>query len=97
MKTLILNRPVIAVAGSSGKTTTKEMIASILKRRWKVFKSAQNKNNRRHLAQHRKKIKSFHRAVVLEFGMSARGHLRRSCKIIQPNMDNYNDRHCPYW
>jgi UDP-N-acetylmuramyl pentapeptide synthase len=32
-------RPVIAVTGSIGKTTTKEMIASILERRWKIFKS----------------------------------------------------------
>ena len=38
MKRLVLNKPVIAVAGSSGKTTTKEMIASILGTRWKVYK-----------------------------------------------------------
>jgi UDP-N-acetylmuramoyl-tripeptide--D-alanyl-D-alanine ligase len=36
--------------------------------------------------QHAKQIGPSHRAVVLEYGMSARGHLRRSCKIIKPNM-----------
>ncbi len=86
MKTLVLTRPVIAVSGSSGKTTTKEMIASILQTRWKIYKSAANRNNRRHMAQHAQKIKPQHRAVVLEFGMSYPGNLRRSCKIIRPNM-----------
>lgn len=86
MKPLILKRPVIAVAGSSGKTTTKEMIAAILKRRWRIYKSAKNRTNRDHIRTHRRRIKSFHRAVVLEYSMSYRGHLRRSCQIIQPNM-----------
>jgi UDP-N-acetylmuramoyl-tripeptide--D-alanyl-D-alanine ligase len=84
--TVILKRPMIAVAGSSGKTTTKEMIASILSKRWPIFKSPANQNNRRDIRKHVKKIKRHHRAVVLEFGMSARGHLTRSCHIIKPNM-----------
>ncbi|HEX3010495.1 MAG TPA: Mur ligase family protein, partial [Syntrophomonadaceae bacterium] len=79
-------RPVIAVAGSSGKTTTKEMIASILRQEWKIFKSPGNRNNRRDIRGHLKRIKPYHRAIVLEFGMSARGHLTRSCQIIKPNM-----------
>jgi UDP-N-acetylmuramoyl-tripeptide--D-alanyl-D-alanine ligase len=82
----VLKRPVIAVTGSSGKTTTKEMIASILKRRWKIYKSAGNQNSRGNLIHHAKKINPSHRAIVLEYGMSAQGHLTRSCKIIQPNM-----------
>jgi UDP-N-acetylmuramoyl-tripeptide--D-alanyl-D-alanine ligase len=82
----MLRRPVIAIAGSSGKTTTKEMIASILRTRWKVYKSGANTNDRIHLRKHAKKIRPYHRAVVLEYGMHAKGNLRRSCKIIQPNM-----------
>lgn len=84
--TVILNKPVIAVAGSSGKTTTKEMIASILKQKWVIYKSPDNKNNRKNIRQHVKHIKPRHRAIVLEFGMSARGHLTRSCRIIKPNI-----------
>lgn len=86
MRTLILNRPVIAVAGSSGKTTTKEMIASILSRRWLIFKSAGNHNNRHATARHMKMIRPAHRAVVLEFGMSYSGHLTKHCRMIKPNM-----------
>ena len=84
--TLVLNKPVIAVAGSSGKTTTKEMIASILRQKWPIYKSPGNRNNRKNIRQHVKKIKSSHRAIVLEFGMSGKGHLTRSCRIIRPNM-----------
>ncbi|MGE5405544.1 MAG: UDP-N-acetylmuramoyl-tripeptide--D-alanyl-D-alanine ligase [Candidatus Saccharibacteria bacterium] len=86
MGTMILKKPVIAVAGSSGKTTTKEMIASILQTRWKIFKSLSNNNNRRAHRWHVKQIRPYHRAVVLEFGMSYWGHLKTSCQIIQPNI-----------
>lgn len=84
--TVVLTRPVVAVAGSSGKTTTKEMIASILKQKWRILKSPANKNNRQHIRAHVKSIRSYHRAVVLEYGMSAPGHLAQSCRIIKPNM-----------
>lgn len=80
------SRPIIAVAGSSGKTTTKEMIASILQRRWYILKSKYNRNNRHAVRAHAKQIRSNHRAVVLEYGMSARGHLRQSCRILRPDM-----------
>jgi UDP-N-acetylmuramoyl-tripeptide--D-alanyl-D-alanine ligase len=86
LKKLVLRKPVIAVTGSSGKTTTKEMIAAILQRRWKIFKSPENSNLSEHISQYAKQIHPSHRALVLEYGMFARGHLRRSCKIIQPNI-----------
>jgi len=86
LKQVVLKKPIIAVAGSSGKTTTKEMIASILKRRWKVYKSMYNRNNRKSMRKHAKSIRPFHQAAVLEFGMSGRGHLRRQCQIIKPNI-----------
>lgn len=85
-KPLVLKRPVIAIAGSSGKTTTKEMLASILSTRWRIYKSAGNQNNRHAMLRHRRAIRPYHQAVVLEFGMSFPGHLRRQCQIIQPNI-----------
>ncbi|NLB18573.1 MAG: UDP-N-acetylmuramoyl-tripeptide--D-alanyl-D-alanine ligase [Syntrophomonadaceae bacterium] len=86
MKQVVLKKPIIAVAGSSGKTTTKEMITSILKSRWKVYKSMYNRNNRKFMRIHAKSIRPFHKAAVLEFGMSGRGHLRQQCQIIKPNI-----------
>lgn len=85
-KTLILKRPVIAVTGSAGKSTTKEMIASVLSTRWKIFKSKDNLNFWTHTQQYAKQINSSHKAVVLEYGMSGAGQIRRHCQIIQPNI-----------
>jgi len=86
LKQLVLKKPVIAVAGSSGKTTTKEMIASILATRWKIYKSKSNQNNRKAMRRHARSIRPYHRAAVLEFGMSNYGHLRSQCRIIKPNI-----------
>jgi UDP-N-acetylmuramoyl-tripeptide--D-alanyl-D-alanine ligase len=84
--TLVLQRPVIAVTGSAGKSTTKEMIASILQTRWKVFKSPGNMNHLKSTAKNAKLITSVHRAAVLEYGMTRRGHIRRHCQYVQPNI-----------
>lgn len=85
-KPLVLNKPVIAIVGSAGKTTTKEMLASILQLRWIILKTSGNANAPRHTANYAKKIKGIHKAVVLEYGMSKPGEIRRSCQIIRPNI-----------
>jgi UDP-N-acetylmuramoyl-tripeptide--D-alanyl-D-alanine ligase len=85
-KTLILNKPVIAITGSAGKSTTKEMIASILKRRWNIFKSYGNFNYYKCTIGNARRIRSYHRAAVLEFAMGSRGQIRKHCQIIRPNM-----------
>lgn len=86
MKTFVSNRPIIAVTGSSGKTTTKEMIAAILRRRWKIFNSKANRNSVKSIARYVKQIRSSHQAIVFEYGMSGKGQLKKICQIIQPNM-----------
>lgn len=86
MKTLILQRPVIAVTGSAGKTTTKEMIASILQRRWNIFKTKGNWNSYPFTAKYVKQIKAIHQAVVLEYGMTNKGDIQKHCQYIRPNI-----------
>lgn len=79
--------PVIAVTGSAGKSTTKEMIASILRRKWKVFKSPGNQNFFTHTQKYAKRFKSGkYRAAVLEYGMSRGGHIRKHCAILKPDV-----------
>jgi UDP-N-acetylmuramoyl-tripeptide--D-alanyl-D-alanine ligase len=85
-KTLILPKPVIAVTGSAGKTTTKEMIGAILARRWPIYKSRGNMNYIGNTRKHARRIRSSHRAVVLEFGLLRKGNIRQHCRVIQPNM-----------
>lgn len=86
MGTLIPSIPVIGVTGSAGKTTTKEMIASILGRRYKIFKSIGNMNGRYHTRSYVQKIKPQHQAAVLEMGMGKIGSGRAHCSFIQPNI-----------
>lgn len=82
---LRLNKPVIAITGSAGKSTTKEMVASILSTRWQILKSIDNLNFYNHTQQYRAKVRPKHRALVLEYGMSGAGHIKRHCQIIEPN------------
>lgn len=84
-KPLILRIPVIAVTGSAGKTTTKEMIAAILGRTRRVYKSMFNKNFLGNTRAHARRIKKEHQAAVLEYGMLRRGHIMRHCRIIKPS------------
>ncbi|MHB8125017.1 MAG: YheC/YheD family protein [Desulfitobacteriaceae bacterium] len=86
MNPLVLSIPTIAITGSSGKTTTREFISSILETQWKVLKTTGNKN----LPLHTKKtIESFDpsfQAIVLELGMGKQGAGQRHCRYFQPNI-----------
>ena len=78
-------RPVIAVTGSVGKTTTKEMIAAVLGRRFTVFRSVGNMNNEYGLPLCLLRIEKYHELAVLEMGMSAVGEIAKLASIAEPN------------
>ncbi|OOR05440.1 hypothetical protein BW897_31430 [Bacillus cereus] len=61
-------RPVIAINGSAGKSTTKEMISSILNTKWRIYKSKGNYNSFTVTRRHRKKLKNFHQAARIWYG-----------------------------
>lgn len=84
-KALRLKKPVIAITGSAGKSTTKEMVASVLATKWRIFKSVDNLNFYTHTRQYAKRIQPRHQAVVLEYGMSGAGHIKQHCLAIEPN------------
>jgi len=75
---------VIAITGSNGKTTTKEMTYTILSRRFKVNKNEKNLNNHIGLPLSLTKIIPDDEVFVLELGMNATGEIRRLCEIAQP-------------
>lgn len=77
-KPLILKKPIIAISGSAGKTTTKEMLAAILQTRWKIFKTPGNANAPWHTAKYAKRIQKHHKAAVLEYGMAVRGEIKEA-------------------
>ncbi len=76
--------PVIAITGSNGKTTTKEMLASILSRRYRVLKTEGNLNNQIGVPLTLFRLRSRHQMAVLEFGMNHPGEIRRLAEIGAP-------------
>lgn len=76
--------PVIAVTGSNGKTTTKELIASILGSDYRVLQNEGNLNNQIGLPLSLTKMSEEDEIVVLEMGASAPGEIRALCEIAQP-------------
>lgn len=80
------DKPIIAITGSAGKTTTKAFLGSILAKKWNVFESKDYWNTTEHTKKHAEEINDSHQAVVLEYGMAYPGIITNHCSIIQPNI-----------
>ena len=78
--------PLIAVVGSNGKTTTKEMVAGILGQKDEVLKNPGNLNNLIGLPLSLLKMNSKDRVAVLEMGMNRAGEIRRLTQIAEPDL-----------
>lgn len=80
------NIPVIAVTGSTGKTTTKDMIATVLETgaRFNVLKNIGTENNQYGVPLTLLKLKKHHGIVVLELGTNHPGDIAWLSKIARP-------------
>ena len=76
--------PTVVITGSNGKTTTKELIAAILSKHYKVQKNAGNLNNHIGLPLSVTTLCEDDEVLVLEMGASAPGEIRTLCDIAQP-------------
>lgn len=78
--------PLVAITGTAGKTTTKEMLATILSQTGPGLKTEGNFNNLIGLPLTLFQLEASHRWVVLEMGMSARGEIARLAQIAAPTI-----------
>ena len=78
--------PVVAVTGSNGKTTTKDLAASVLATRLSVVKTEANFNNEIGLPRTLLKIGPAHRAAVVEIGMRGLGQIASLAAVAAPTM-----------
>ncbi|HEV8662866.1 MAG TPA: UDP-N-acetylmuramoyl-tripeptide--D-alanyl-D-alanine ligase [Candidatus Methylomirabilis sp.] len=77
---------VVAVTGTNGKTTTKEMVAAVLARRYRVLASPGNLNNLVGVPLALFRLAPEHEVAVVELGMSAPGEIGRLAEICEPDV-----------
>lgn len=81
-----LDIKVVGITGSVGKTSTKEMIASVLSQKYNVLKTAGNFNNEIGLPLTIFNIRDEHEVAVLEMGISDFGEMTRLTKMARPDI-----------
>lgn len=82
----LLTIPIVGIAGSVGKTSTKEMIASVLSEKYRVLKTEGNFNNEIGLPLTLLRIREEHEAAVVEMGISDFGEMHRLAKMAKPDI-----------
>ncbi|WP_368257536.1 UDP-N-acetylmuramoyl-tripeptide--D-alanyl-D-alanine ligase [Intestinimonas butyriciproducens] len=88
--------PFVAVTGSVGKTTTKDMVAAVLGERFKVLKTEGNFNNEVGLPLTLLRLNSNHEICVVEMGMNHFGEIEYLSSIVEPDVaviTNIGDSH----
>ena len=80
------NLPVIAITGSAGKTTTKEMVAAVLGRKLTVLKSPNSENNEIGVPRTLLQLSEEFDAVVIELAAKRVGDIRYLSEIAQPTI-----------
>ncbi len=79
-------KKLVGVTGSTGKTTTKEMIAAVLASHFRVLKSPGNLNNQFGIPLSLLALEPEHEVAVMEMGMSAGGEIARLASIAGPQI-----------
>ena len=88
--------PVVAITGSNGKTTTKDLTAAALSSLGEIQKTSANFNNEIGVPLTLLGISEKNRAAVVEIGMRGLGQIENLAKIVQPNIGivtNVNETH----
>ena len=81
-----LNLKVVGITGSTGKTSTKDLVAAVLGAKFKVFKTLGNFNNEIGLPLMIFKLDKSYDIAVLEMGMSDFGEIHNLCEVARPDI-----------
>lgn len=94
------NIPLIAITGSSGKTTTKEMLYHILSSKYKVLKNEGNNNNIFGVTETLFKLNDSYNMIVMELGSNKIGEISYLSKLCNPDLSiitNIGTSHLEYF
>lgn len=81
-----LSIPIIGITGSNGKTTTKELVATVLKSQFNVYATKGNFNNHIGVPLSLLGINEHHDLAVIEMGANHVGEIGELCQLAQPNL-----------
>lgn len=76
---------IIGITGTNGKTTTKELIASVLQQKYKLLYTKGNLNNHIGVPLTLLQLKPEHQLAVIEMGANHQGEIRELCEIARPD------------
>ncbi len=76
--------PIIAITGSNGKTTTKELTAAVLAKKYRTLFTQGNLNNHIGVPLTLLKLTGKHQIAVIEMGANHQGEIAELCKIAEP-------------
>jgi UDP-N-acetylmuramoyl-tripeptide--D-alanyl-D-alanine ligase len=76
--------PVIAIAGAAGKTSTKELTATVLSQAFRVLKTEANYNNRVGTPMTLLQLSDEHDVAVIEIGTNEPGEIETLCAMVRP-------------
>jgi UDP-N-acetylmuramoyl-tripeptide--D-alanyl-D-alanine ligase len=94
-----LNTKIIGITGSSGKTTVKNMLASILSEKYRVNKTEANNNNHIGVPLTILNTNETHEVLVAELGTNHFGEIKYTASILEPDyslITNIGDSHLEY-
>ena len=78
--------PAVAISGSAGKTTTKELVAGVLSQKYSVLKNEGNLNNQTGVPLTILRLEPCHEVAVIEMGMNHFGEISSLARIVRPKI-----------
>jgi len=79
------NLPVLAITGSNGKTTNKELIHAVLEKKYKTIATIGNLNNHIGVPLTLLRLRKEHEFLIVEMGANHQGEIAQLCRIAEPD------------